>query len=360
MNKNIMFVMNQMTSGGAERVVSILANGMSERGNRVSLVITFNSEIHYEINNKIEIIKFNINKELSQVSRNIKEIKSLIKLLKEKRPDVIISFIRNVNCIIAANIVGIPVIISERNNPKYDPKSKIWRVLRKIIYPYADGIVFQTEGAKSYFSKKIKDKSITIPNPLLEDIPMKTNYKDQRKEIVTIGRLSEQKDQITIIKAFSEINKKNSDYKLIIYGEGELREKLKEQIGQLGLNDFIEMPGNFKDIHKKIKEADIFVLSSKYEGYPNALIEAMAIGLPVISTKCEYGPTDILENYINGVLIPVGDFESMAKEIEKLIFSYSKRKSLGQNAIRIREKLELNLILDKWLEYISKSIDFYK
>ena len=352
MNKNIMFVMNQMTSGGAERVVSILANSMSERGNRVSLVITFNSEIHYEINNKIEIIKFNINKELSQVSRNIKEIKSLIKLLKEKRPDVIISFIRNVNCIVAAKIVGIPVIISERNNPKYDPKSKVWRVLRKIIYPYADGIVFQTNGARKYFSKKIQENSIIIENPLDESIK-ETIKCQKKKQVISVGRLCKQKDQETLIKAFHIFVKENKDYKLIIYGEGELREKLENLILNLGLSEYVELFGSTKDIYEKMIQSELFVMSSIYEGYPNALIEAMALGLPVISTDCMYGPSEVIENGVNGILVKVGDYKNLANEMLKIIKNNDFREKIIENTQKNNLIFNKEIIVDKWLKYIN-------
>ena len=164
-----MFVMNQMTSGGAERVVSILANEMIRKNNRVSLVITFEGKVHYDLESEIELIQFNISRELNEIKRNIIEIKKLVSVFKLRKPDVVISFIRNVNCIIAAKIVGIPIIISERNNPIHDPKNKVWRLARKIIYPYATAIVFQTNGAKNYFNRYIRNKGYIIENPL-------TNY----------------------------------------------------------------------------------------------------------------------------------------------------------------------------------------
>lgn len=357
MNKKIMFVMNQMTSGGAERVVSILANKMSQQMDKISLVITFESEIHYSLNSEIDVIKFNINTNSSQISRNLLEIKKLINTFKENKPDIIISFIRNVNCIIAARIVGIPVIISERNNPKYDPKSKFWRITRKIVYPYADGVVFQTEGARSYFNNSIKRKSCIIQNPIIDSIPIREHKENYNKEIVTIGRLCNQKDQITLIKAFNKFVKEHNDYKLIIYGEGDLRNKLEEEIKLLGIEEYVDMPGNYKDIHDKIKNAQVFVLSSIYEGYPNALIEAMAIGLPVISTSCEYGPSEIISNYNNGILVPVGDYNELEKEISKLVSDGNIMKKLSENAVKIREDLNVDIIVDKWMEYIIKVID---
>lgn len=348
-----MFVMNQMTSGGAERVVSVIANKMVEKNYKVSIIITFKSEIHYNLNSNIDIINFNISTDQSQILRNIIEIKKLINTLKKEKPDVVISFIRNVNSIIASNIARIPIIISERNNPKYDPKSKMWRIARKIVYPYADGIVFQSEGAKSYFSKSIQDKSCIILNPLDDNIPIKKYNDSSNKEIVTVGRLCDQKDQVTLINAFSKFHKKYSEYKLVIYGEGDLRDELNSLINSLNLNQYIEMPGSVKDIHKKIQNSEVFVLSSKYEGYPNSLIEAMAIGLPVISTDCDYGPREIIENYKNGILVPVGDVNKMEKELSRLVVEKDIKLSISSKAINIREKLDANNIVEQWIDYIS-------
>lgn len=356
MNKKVMFVMNQMTSGGAERVVSILANNMIDYNFDVSLVITFTSDIHYNLNSNINIINLNISRNSSQIDRNLKEIRELISTFKKEKPDIIISFIRNVNSIIAAKYVGIPIIISERNNPKYDPKSRFWRVARKLVYPFSDGVVFQTEGARLYYSKYIRDKSCIIQNPLQENMPKKEVYDIESKSIVTIGRLSAQKNQKTLINAFYNIHKKYPQYKLFIYGEGELRQELEQLIRDLGIVDSVIMPGSIKNIHERIVEADIFVFTSLYEGYPNALIEAMAIGLPVISTECDYGPEDIINNDINGILVPIGDSNKLEIEIERLINDKNKRQKMGLSASNIKNELNEKIICEKWIKYINEII----
>lgn len=348
--------MNQMTSGGAERVVSILANQMVELNYSISLVITFQSTIDYYLDDRIEVITFNISKNMGQIKRNIEEVKKLRDLFKERRPDLVISFIRNVNTILAAKTVNIPVIVSERNNPIFDPNSKVWRIARHISYPFADGIVFQTTGAKNYFNKFIQKKSIIINNPLSDNIEIKHN-KYSSKKIISVGRLTSQKDQEMLIKAFNIFKKNNKGYKLIIYGEGPLRENLQKQIDNLNLSNDIEMPGSTKNIYKKMEEADLFILSSKYEGYPNALIEAMATGLPVISTRCKFGPEDIIINNINGILVDVGDYIDLSEQMERIIKNDNFKYSLGKNAIKIREKLNVNKIVNEWIDFINKNLN---
>lgn len=348
--------MNQMTSGGAERVVSILANGMVNKDQNVSLVITFESDIEYKINKDVNIIKLNIKKDIGQIKRNLIEIEKLVKIFKDNKPDIIISFIRNVNCIISAKIVGIPVIISERNNPLYDPPNKFWRVARKIVYPYADGIVFQSEGAKKYFSKRIQNKGYIIKNPLSNELPLKKNY-NIKKEIITVGRLSEQKDQKTLINAFYILKKKYPEYKLTIYGEGKLRQELQNLINELNLEDSISMPGTIKNIYERIIQADMFVFTSIYEGYPNSLIEAMSTGLPVISTDCDYGPREIIENDKNGILVPIGNYIEIANKMEKIIENKEFAKKLGAEATKIRDELQCNKIIDEWFQYILNVIN---
>lgn len=348
--------MDDMKAGGAERVISILANACSKEGYNVIFIVGSDKDSFYKLNSDIQFIKLLINYGnntfFSQVKRNIIEITRLIKVLKVEKPDVFISFIRNVPAIIICKIVGIKVIVSERNNPIYDPPNKVWRILRKLIYPFATRIVFQTTDAKKYFSKSIQYNSCVIPNPINNDIYGKF-YVEKEKIIVSVGRLSKQKDHETLIRAFSIVSKKFQNYKLVIYGEGNMRNRLEDIIHECGLEDNVFLPGKKENIYELMSKAEIFVLSSIYEGYPNAVIEAMALGLPVISTNCQYGPSEIITDGYNGLLVKVGDYVEMAQKIEYLIENYSKAEELAKNALTIRSKLKCEDIMKKWLKLMD-------
>ncbi|WP_218970597.1 glycosyltransferase family 4 protein [Alkalihalobacterium alkalinitrilicum] len=354
--KKVFFVMNTMRAGGAERVVSLLANNLVVKGQDVSIIVTSNDNSFYKLNNKINYCKLGCcSKDLNlfnKLKTNFLEILKLIRVLKREKPDVVITFIRNIPTIIACKVAGIKVIVSERNNPIYDPPNKVWRFLRRIIYPFANGFVFQTDAVKGYFDLNIQKKSVVIPNPVNEELPICNNNK-KRKVIVSVGRLSKQKDHATLIKAFGIVRKTFTDYELIIYGEGNLREDLLEMIENLGLKDSVFLPGNAKNLYSEICDASVFVLSSKYEGFPNALIEAMALGLPVISTKCNYGPSEIIKNGENGFLVEVGDYEELAKKINYVIKNKSISEKIGNNAYAIRDKLSTEKIIKKWIDYIN-------
>lgn len=359
MNKKICFVMNSMDAGGAERVVALLANSFDNRGYKVSLVVTSNKDSFYKLNEGIKYSKLNLTSEkcslFKRIQTNILEIIRLVKYFRRENPDVVISFIRNVPTIISAKLANKKVIISERNNPYYDPPNKVWRILRKFFYPLADGIVFQTNNVKNYFSKRIRQKSCVIPNPLNENIPQLSSN-PRKNIIVNVGRLAKQKDQKTLILAFNIVNKKFPDYKLIIYGEGPLREELNSLIANLGLKNNVLLYGKEKDIYNKIKDAKVFVLSSIYEGYPNALIEAMALGIPVVSTNCDFGPSEIIKNGINGFLVEVGDYQGLANKILTILENEKLSNEFSGNSYKIRQLLSIDEITNKWESYIMSVI----
>lgn len=355
-NKKICFVMNTMNAGGAERVVSILANGFSKKDYQVTILVSSNNDSFYSLNPEVKYKKLShnyISKNNGKINKYIGRLKSLIQFFKKEKPDIVITFILNIETIIACKIAGIKVIVSERNNPSFDPPYLVLRMLRKLVYPLSNGFVFQTNDVREYFGKGIKQKSIVIPNPLNENLPKKTNDIKRNKTVVSVGRLERQKDHKTLLKAFAIVQRKFPDYKLIIYGEGKLRGELEEKIKSLNMQDSVMLPGKTEDIYNKIINSRVFVFSSLYEGYPNALIEAMALGLPVVSTKCGYGPSEVIKEGYNGFLVPIGNGREMAKKIEYLIENNPEAEQMGRNATELREKLKSDDIINKWLNYIN-------
>jgi glycosyltransferase involved in cell wall biosynthesis len=217
----------------------------------------------------------------------------------------------------------------------------------------ADGYVFQTEEARSFYKGKYDKKSVIISNPLkIESLP-KPYLEERKRNIVTVGRLHPQKNQMLLIQAFEEIKDKYPDYNLIIYGEGVLRKELQEYINDNKLDSRIIMPGNVLNLLSLIKDSGIFILSSDFEGMPNALIEAMALGLPCISTDCPCGgPKSLIENGENGLLFEVGNKNQLINAIEYMINNPDKAKQMSEKAVNIRNTLNANHICEKWYNYI--------
>lgn len=289
----ILFTTGCMNKGGAERVVANLANAFA-KDNDVSIVITINDAPKYDLNKKIILASLDegiVGHNL--IKKNIKRIKNLKRFIRNFKPDIIVSFLPepSYRVLFLSMFNKIPVIVSVRNDPKIEYKSFKSRLIMKLLYPLAKGFVFQTKEAQEYFSSKIQSKSIVIPNPVDKRF-LEKNCEGQRSNtIVTVGRLEEQKNHELLINAFSKITNEIPEYKLIIYGEGSLRERLEQQIKNLKLEEKVLLPGVEKNIEEKIYNARLFVLSSNYEGMPNALMEAMALGIPSISTDCPCGRT---------------------------------------------------------------------
>ena len=276
----LVFITPGMTFGGAERVISILANLWCDMGHDVSMFITSsNKPSVYKLNEKINVEYYDGYKE-NNVS-HFKLISSIRKFVNKEKPDCVLSFINDVCAYTIIALMGknIPIIYSERNDPNKTNQRKVDKIFRKIVEFGASHIVFQTEGAKQCYSKKVQRKSSIILNPVeLNKIPVRNMENINSSEIVTVGRLELQKNQELLIDSFNLVSKKHQDVVLKIYGEGSLKNKLQNKIDELGLKDKVLLMGAKQDVLEWIKESYCFVLTSDFEGLPNSLIEAMCIG----------------------------------------------------------------------------------
>ena len=276
--------------------------------------------------------------------------------LKKEKPDCLL-VMDLASCLIsipASFGLDIKIIVSERNSPQNFPGKPIVAKLSRFLMQFANGFVFQTLDAKSFYEKITNNRGVIIPNPLIINELPEPYYGIRKKEIVTAGRLTSQKNQELLIRAYSLINKKFPEYNLIIYGEGELREYLENICVNLKIENQVFFPGNIPNLLDKIRTSSLFVMSSDYEGMPNALLEAMALGLPCISTDCPCGgPKAVINNNINGVLVPVKDEILLAKKMDYLLSNQVYANSLGEKACSIRNELDSEIICEKWLKYIQ-------
>lgn len=351
--KRIAFVLGGMGRGGAEKVISILSNYYVNTGWDVDILMLLNNKVEYELDKRINLVDFS-NKDKSRWLMFPNWIKNIRKYIKQQKPAIVVSFAARINIItiFAKMLMDVPLIISERNDPKADTRGLLAKVLIPFIYPKADKIVFQTEYAQSCFNNRIKALGTVIYNPV--SIGGKAQ-EIKLKKIVNVGRLNIQKNQKMLIFAFSVISKLHPDYRLHIYGEGALRDSLSQQISELKLNERIILEGNVSNVHERISDAEIFVLSSNFEGLSNALLEAMAMGLSCISTKCA-GATELIIDGQNGLLIDVGDEAELVKAMLKLIENKNYAYQLGNEAKKIVELVGKDEIVKKWDELIIATI----
>lgn len=351
----ILFIIGSLAGGGAERVVSELANHMAEENEKISILTIASSKIGYEISQKVNVIDCSQRTSVAGVNF-LKRINKIRYAIKTVKPDVIISFTVAVNIYSVLSCVGLKIklILAERNDPRYDPTGRLARTLRSILYPMASNYVFQTNGEKEFFPKRIQKKSIVIPNPVNPNLP--EPYEGEReKRFVTAVRLAPQKNITMAIDAFEEVIKKYPEYIFEIYGDGPLRDELQKYIEKKSLMNNVFLKGRSDDLYNDINSASGFILSSNYEGISNSMIEAMALGLPTISTDYPSGGArELIRDHKNGLLVPVGDKETLSKYILELIENKQLARAISEQCIDIREKLEINSIISIWQKYIEQ------
>lgn len=359
-NLKISFYTNSLSLGGAEKVGIYLATYFSSRGLDVSIVTNKIEKTEYAL--PIDDIERRSLQGKNETLNKFVISKRMFEYLRSEKPDVLVVLGTPLLSYLALPLLLLKtkIIVSERNSPKNFSGKKLTKFISNRLFKLADGYVFQTQGALSYYHWINSNKTV-IPNPLFVDnIPnVNLNKKRKRKNtIVSIGRLHKQKNQKLLINAFALIEKKYPEYSLIIYGEGEERQSLERLIKTHKLTGRVLLPGATEKVLEEIKDTSLFVFSSDFEGMPNALIEAMSLGLPVISTDCPSGgPRDLITDGLNGLLTPVGATEKFAKKMDYILSHSKVATNLGLEAIKVREKLNAQKIGKKWLDFCLKVIN---
>ena len=351
---NIGIIISAFTNGGAQRVAVTLSRWLNEHGQNCCIIaLSESSKNQYDAGN-VNLVRLEERFKGKSITQRIKAFD------QDNQIDVYI-------------VMGVPmcmyvipalknskakVIVSERNDPRNFQGKTITRILSRWLMNRADGFVFQTRDACDYY-KRYKGRSVVIPNPVA-DVPVileRLPNEQRDKVIVTAGRLVPQKNHEMLIKAFGIIADRFPEYKLIIYGEGGLKAQLQQLTKELSISDRVLFPGSVNDLHERIKNAELFVLSSDFEGMPNALMEAMAMGLTCISTDCPCGgPKDLINDGENGLLIPVGNVGACAGAIVKYLCDKEEADRFGSAAQEVREKYSRDNICSNWLDYIESVV----
>lgn len=359
--RTILFYINAIHDGGAERVILQIAKHFALYGNRVILVTSFvDKNFEYPVPKMVERLSIE-QEEIRQgkFARNFSRIMALRAICKREKPDVLVSFMCEPNFRALLATIGLPVknIVSVRNDPNKEYRGKVGRFVGKYIMPMADGCVFQTEDAKAWFCKDLQNRSVIIPNAVKEEFFV-TQRTPIKHRIVNCGRLSAQKNHKLLIEAFAKIADKILDAELHIYGEGVLHDTLQKLINELNLTNRVFLKGQSSNVPVVLSKADVFVLSSDYEGMPNALMEALAVGVPCISTDCPCGgPKMLIKNGRNGFLVPVGNAKVMADAMERMLGDSELRKNLGVVAKESAERFKSEVIFKEWEEYLEMVVN---
>lgn len=315
--KRLLFVSPSLTYGGAERVVSILTSELANEGYEVSLILYDKMDKEYPVSSdvSVEYLPHRNKNELS-ILYKYRKLMYLRGLIKRINPDIIIPFLPYPveHCYYATLGMGIPMVVTVRNNPAVEPSTEKMRKRRNKIARKSAGVFLQNMEQMDYFSNDIKKKCFVIPNPMTKEV---LGYECKQKRYITnficVGSFKEQKNHALLISAFEKAAKIKDDIRLDLVGSGKLESQIARLIRDKGLQDKIHMLGNTSKVTQELVSHDCFVLSSDFEGMPNALMEAMSVGLPCISTKCPTGPNELIGDDERGILVKVGDVDSLSK-----------------------------------------------
>lgn len=341
----LLFVCEGLTDGGAEHFTATMANYFCKAdGYEVAFMTPPRQENEYPLNRLIR--RYPVMRRGRYLLADAAALKRIAH--REKVSVVIgIGFYANLMVCLANIRMEAKAIISERNAPRQDQLSPLSRMLRFLCYRNADAYVFQTKQAKECYSKRIQSRAVVIHNPVAPDLPYRSGV--CRHEIVAVGRLNKQKNYPLLLKAFREVSKRHPDYRLRIFGQGKLKGLLEREIEALHLSGKVCLEGFCLNVHEQIADSDLFVMSSDFEGMPNALLEAMAMGFPVISTDCPSGgPGEVICDGQNGILIGVGREKELEEAICFLIENPYKKTALGRNACAIRHTHSIEQIAAQW------------
>ena len=346
--------------------MSIMANYWAAKEWQITL-LTFDDGTNpafYGLDSRVHHIPLDIVRASPSLSmgiwNNLKRIQILKRAIAQSKPDAVISFVEqtNVLTLLATRSLNVPVVVSERVDPTLYSIGTTWEQLRQWTYPWANRIVVQTQAALSYFSSRSQTRICIIPNPVLRPTTGEfTTSKDARRSLIAIGRLTKQKGFDLLLQAFTRLKEFHSQWKLTILGEGELRTELESLRDSLELSSQVDLPGVVKNPHELLMQSDIFVMSSRFEGFPNALCEAMACGVSVISTDCPSGPREIIRDGVDGILVPNEDVEALAAVMACLMSDEGKRKRLSACATAVVERFSLEKVMGMWEKLLTQVVE---
>ena len=343
MMKHVAFAIGSLSGGGAERVVSVWASALAEKGYKVSAIVYSRVEDEYDLNKNVNIYPIAQSQQACKNMPMVKRVFRFRKVLKQIKPDIVISFLPVVQVYVRYASIGLKHkrVETIRINPWKTEisNSKYYKSWLK-CFDKCDHLILQSKDQKPFFSEKVQKKAVTIPNPInalyLEN--EKKEYDANSHKIVAAGRLTKQKNYKMLIDAIKIVQNDYNDVSLSIYGAGELQKELQDYIDDIGISNNVKLMGRSNELHNVYKDFDLYVMSSDYEGLPNALAEAMAIGLPCISTDCQTGPRDLIDDGISGYLTPCGDVKALADKIkETFSLTSDEQRVIGQSA---REKIK--------------------
>lgn len=356
-------VISQLGVGGAERVLSTMASYWADRGHDITLLTLWSQDSDfYPLSPTVKRVALGIMDSSANLRQTLRttwrRLRALRAELRSARPEVAISFMDTINMLtlLATRGLSIPVVISERTDPAQHPIGTLRSWVRRGIYPWADAIVVPSRGAARWVEASIHGSLLrVIPNPVHKrSAEASPKPPRQGRLVVTLGRLIPEKQLDYLLRAFARCSPGHPEWSLEILGEGPDRVRLLALATTLGIRDRVRLPGNVPDPESILRRADLFVLTSRYEGFPNSLLEAMASGLPAVSFDCPSGPNEIIRQGVDGVLVPPQDLDALADSMARLMSDDAERKRLAARAVEVAERFGVERIMAMWEDVLRE------
>ena len=348
MSKKILFVSGSLERGGAQRVMTLLADDYAKRGWETHLVVLLDNKTGYATSGNIVI--HDIVRRGNRVKNAPKWIKDIRNILLEVNPDVVVSFVGRINVmtLLAARKTGIPVLISERNDPIHDRRSKPEQWLCKKFYSKADKVVFQTKYQARHYEKQCGKNSVIIGNPISAPV---YEGEHKKRDIICVGKLMDQKNHPMMIRAFARLADQYPQKQVYIYGDGSKHDELQKLIDDLNMSSRIHLCGNSERIFEIMREYQYFVMCSDYEGLSNALLEAMMSGMVCITTAWN-GVEEIIVDGDNGYLVPVGNENALVDKLRTVLDNDNS--AIACKSIETAKRFASDNIMSIWRDAIDE------
>jgi glycosyltransferase involved in cell wall biosynthesis len=361
---NILIFIHSLSSGGAERVTVNLANHWADKGWQVTIVTLASESLDfYQLDPAVRRIVLNLagdsSNPLMAIVNNLRRAHALRRVLRNVQPEVSLAMMTTANILLALATLGLPqfaAIGSERVHPPQYSLGPLWEWLRSHAYGNLAAVTALTNESRAWLLTHTHARKVTvIPNPAPWPLPVQAPLLSVqsanaagRKTLLAVGRLNAQKGFDLLITVFAEIAIRHQDWDLVILGEGPLRAVLEQQVTRTGLSQRIKLPGRAGNVADWYAAADIYVMSSRFEGFPNTLAEAMAHGLPAVSFDCDTGPRDIIRHAVDGLLVPNGDEAALRQALSRLMADDALRLQFAAKAKEVRERFSMQKIAAMW------------
>jgi glycosyltransferase involved in cell wall biosynthesis len=361
---NLTFVISSLECGGAERVMAGMASYWARGGHQVNLLTLAAGDPFYNLDPVVRHCRLGLTGKsagaLEGLGRNLRRIAALRGAIRDSQPDVVISFIdrMNVLTLLATRRLAVPVVVFEVTDIQSHNPGRVWKRLRRVTYRYADALVFPSAAACARADSFGATRVRVIPSTVLPENGALRNprARGSNSVVVGMGRFTEEKGFDRLLDAFFLVAHRHPDWSLRVFGDGPLRQSLCNQAASAGFSSRIAFPGRVSDLSRAFEQAGLFVLPSRFEGFPNVLCEAMAWGLPVVSFDCPTGPAEIVRDGIDGVLVPAGDVKALAVALDRLMGDPAERVRLAGRAPEVAQRFSLEKVMGMWKSLLTEIV----